>query len=154
MSAGIEIAKPFINATVLVIKTMAGITPKAKNPYVKTGQLAEGDVSAIVGITGHYTGSISISFSRPCAIALVKAMLGDDIQDVLQDTRDAVGEICNMISGQARAGLSEMGISLQGSTPTVIVGDFHTITHSSGASVIAIPFVTECGNFTLEFCLE
>ena len=154
MSAGIEIAIPFITATNTVLKTMAGVTPMAKVPYVKRGLVAQGDISAVIGITGQYKGSISVSFSRPCAIALVKAMLGDDIQDVLQDTRDAVGEITNMISGQARAGLAEMGIKLQGSTPMVIVGDLHTITHSPGVPVVAIPFVTEHGDFTLEFCLE
>lgn len=154
LSSGIEIAKPFITATSKVLETMANVTPVPKTPYVKKGLVAEGDISAVIGITGHYTGSISVSFSRPCAIALVKAMLGDDIQDVLQDTRDAVGEITNMISGQARAGLAEMGIILQGSTPTVIVGDFHTITHSPGVAVVAIPFITKHGDFTLEFCLE
>ena len=81
-------------------------------------------------------------------------MLGDDISDIIQDTSDAVGEITNMVSGQARAGLSEMGIVLQGSTPSIILGDGHVISHVSSSPIIAIPFDTQAGNFTLEFCLE
>ena len=80
-------------------------------------------------------------------------MLGDDIEDIIQDSIDAVGEICNMISGQARAGLAGMNIMLQGSTPSVIVGNKHSISHAPGVAVVAIPFATESGNFTLEFCL-
>lgn len=152
MLDGVAIAKPFVRATCDILLTMAGIEAKAGTPYVKKTNVAKGDVSAIVGVTGDMNGSISVSFSRPCAVALVKGMLGDDIQDVLQDTQDAVGEVTNMVSGQARAALVEKGITLQGSTPTVIVGDGHLIRHFSTSPVVAIPFSTESGDFTVEFC--
>ena len=143
MSAGVEIAKPFITAVTMVLSTMAGVTPTAGKPYVKKNLRASGDISAIVGITGAHRGTISLTFSRSCAVHLVKAMLGDDISDIIQDTSDAVGEITNMVSGQARAGLAEMGIILQGSTPSIILGDNHTLAHVSSSPIIAIPFSTE-----------
>ena len=154
MSAGVEIAKPFITAVTTVLSTMAGVIPAAGKPYVKKNLKASGDISAIVGITGAHRGTISLTFSRSCAVHLVKAMLGDDISDIIQDTSDAVGEITNMVSGQARAGLAEMGIVLQGSTPSIVLGDNHTLAHISSSPIIAIPFSTDAGNFTLEFCLE
>ncbi len=153
-ASGVEIAKPFIKATVNVLSTMAMITPQPGKPYIKKDNTAEGDVSAVIGITGEKNGSISVSFSKKCAVALVKAMLGDDVEDIIQDVKDAVGEITNMISGQARAGLSEMGMSLNGSTPSVIMGDNHTITHVTKEPVVAIPFTTEHGNFFVEFAFE
>lgn len=152
MPDGAAIAKPFIKATIDILGTMAGIQATAGAPYVKKSHVAKGDVSAIVGVTGDKTGTIAVSFTRPCAIALVKGMLGDDIQDILQDTQDAVGEVTNMVSGQARAKLAEMDITLQGSTPTVVVGDGHIIRHISANPVVAIPFTTSSGDFTVEFC--
>lgn len=154
MSTGIEIAKPFINATVNVLSTMAMITPTPGKPYVKKNNTAHGDVSAVIGITGDKNGSISVTFTKKAAIALVKSMLGDDIQDIIQDTKDAVGEVTNMISGQARAGLAEMGMVFQGSTPSVIMGDGHTISHVTKSPIMAIPFSTSHGEFTVEFCFE
>jgi Predicted inhibitor of MCP methylation, homolog of CheC len=154
LSVGTEIAKPFITATVEILSMMAGMDAKPQKPYVKKGLVAEGDISAVVGVTGTYHGTISISFPKGCAIAVVRGMLGDDIEDIVQDSRDAVGEICNMISGQARAALVAMEIVLQGSTPSVIVGNSHTISHATGVPVVAIPFVTDNGDFTLEFCLS
>lgn len=154
MATGVEIAKPFVQATIHVLSTMTGLTPAPGVPYVKKNSVAQGDVSAIVGITGEKAGSISVTFTKSCAIALVRGMLGDDIQDILQDTKDAVGEITNMISGQARNGLAEMGLTFQGSTPSVILGDNHTLSHCAKGPVIAIPFQTEHGAFTLEFCLD
>jgi len=153
-AAGVEVAKPFIKATISVLSTMAMIQPKPGKPYVKKDDTATGDVSAVIGFTGDRNGSISVSFSRKCAVAMVKNMLGDDIEDIIHDTKDAVGEVTNMISGQARAGLSEMGINIQGSTPTVIMGDNHSISHITKAPIMAIPFSTDDGEFTVEFCFE
>jgi Predicted inhibitor of MCP methylation, homolog of CheC len=116
--------------------------------------VAQGDVTGLVGLTGEKNGSVSISFSRPCAVAIVKGMLGDDISDIMNDVRDAVGEITNMVSGQARAGLAEKGMVFQGSTPSVIMGDGHTISHMAKTPIMAIPFQTEHGDFTIEFCFE
>jgi chemotaxis protein CheX len=149
-----ELAKPFVQATKHVLSTMAMLDPEPGKPYVKKDNTAAGDVSAVVGLTGDKHGSISISFSKKCAVAIVKNMLGDDIQDIVQDAKDAVGEITNMISGQARAGLAQMGFAMQASTPTVIFGDNHTISHVTTGKVVAIPFTTEFGDFTVEFCFD
>lgn len=152
--SGVEIAKPFIKATINVLSTMAMITPEPGKPFIKKDNTAIGDVSAVIGVTGDKNGTISVSFSKSSAIALVKAMLGDDIEDLLQDVKDAVGEVTNMISGQARAGLSEMGMHFNGSTPSVIMGDNHSITHVTKEPVIAIPFETPNGLFYVEFAFE
>lgn len=154
MLSDIDIAKSFITATTNILSTMAGIEATHGAPYVKKGNVASGDVSAIVGVTGPKRGSISVSFSKACAIALVKGMLGDAVEDIIQDTRDAVGEVTNMVSGQARAALAEKGLSLQGATPSVVMGKNHVISHMTSSPVMAIPFNTEAGPFTVEFCLE
>ncbi|KAB1437217.1 chemotaxis protein CheX [Pseudodesulfovibrio senegalensis] len=150
----VELAKPFIKAAVDVLSTMAFIQPKVGKPFVKKNNMAHGDVTGLVGLTGEKNGSVSMSFSKACAVAIVKNMLGDEIEDILSDVKDAVGEMTNMISGQARAGLAEKGLVFQGSTPTVIMGDNHTISHQAKSPIMAIPFSTDHGEFTIEFCFE
>lgn len=150
----VEYAKPFVKAVTDVLSMMAMITPKAGKPYVKKANTANGDVSGLVGITGELNGTISITFTKSCAITVVKNMLGGELQDVMQDVRDAVGEITNMISGQARAGLAEQGLVFSGATPSVIMGDNHIIAHVANTPVMAIPFTCEAGDFTVEFSFE
>lgn len=150
----VELAKPFIKAAVDVLSTMAFIQPKVGRPYVKKNNTAQGDVTGIVGLTGAGTGSVSLSFDKQCAVAIVKNMLGDEIEDIMQDVKDAVGELTNMISGQARAGLAERGHVFEGSTPSVIMGDNHMISHMAKTPIMAIPFSTDNGNFTIEFCFD
>jgi Predicted inhibitor of MCP methylation, homolog of CheC len=149
-----DLSQPFISATLSILSSMAGMSASVGKPYLKKTKTASGSVSAIVGVTGDMRGSIAVSFSHSCATALVKGMLGSDIQDSIEEIQDAVGEVANMISGQARAGLKNTGLALQGSTPTVIMGDNHIIRHISNAPANAIPFETASGSFTVEYCLE
>ena len=149
----VEIAKHFIKATVTILSTMASLEAQPGKPFPKKDMKALGDISAIIGVTGVKNGTISVSFSRESATALVEGMLGDAVEDLEQDMQDAVGEVANMISGQARASIAEAGVTLQGSTPSVVVGDDHQILHMNKAPVIAIPFSTPGGEFTIEFCL-
>ena len=149
----VEIAKHFVKATASILATMAGINALPGKPYVKKDQIACGDISAIIGVTGPKNGTISVSFPFASAKALVVGMLGDDIENLEQDMQDAVGEVANMVSGQARASIAESGLVLQGSTPSVVVGKDHTIHHMTKATVMAIPFTMPDGEFTVEFCL-
>jgi chemotaxis protein CheX len=149
----VDIARHFIKATTAILSTMASIAAAPGKPFVKKTQEATGDISAIIGVTGPKSGTISVSFSTDSATALVVGMLGEDVEDLDQDMQDAVGEVANMISGQARASLAEAGLVLQGSTPSVVVGKGHHIHHMTKAVVMAIPFTTEGGGFTVEFCL-
>ena len=150
----VEIAKAVIAATGNILTTMANISPKSGKLFVKTDQTALGDFSAVIGVTGMHKGSICVTFTRKGAISITRAMLGEDIEDLERDVADTVGEIANMVSGQARAALAEKGIVLQGSTPTVVVGEKHRISHMSKAPVMCVPFAMPEGAFTVEFCLE
>ena len=149
----VEIAKHFVKATTSILATMAGLTATPGKPYVKKDDLAVGDISAIIGVTGPKNGTISVTFTMDSATTLVVGMLGEDVEDMEQDMQDAVGEVANMISGQARASIAEAGLVLQGSTPSVVVGKNHQIHHMTKAVVMAIPFTTSGGEFTVEFCL-
>ncbi len=153
MLPDLVVAKHFIRATSNILRTMASLDANPGKPYIKKNHTARGDISAIVGVTGPCRGTISVSFPKASAMALVTAMLGE-IEDPIKDAQDAVGELTNMISGQARAGLAGDGLVLQGSTPSIIAGDNHTITHMTHAKVMAIPFNSAAGEFTVEFCLE
>ena len=150
----VEIAKTFVAATANILSTMANITPTAGKVFVKKDRTALGDYSAVIGVTGVHKGSICVTFTTEGAMSVVRGMLGDDIVDPEQDAIDTVGEIANMVSGQARATLAEKGLTLQGSTPTIITGEKHHITHLSKAPVMCIPFALPEGSFTVEFCLE
>jgi chemotaxis protein CheX len=150
----VEIAKAFIDATTNILSTMANMRPQAGKLFIKKAPAALGDVSAVIGVTGAHSGSICVTFTKEGAESVVRAMLGDAVEDIEQDSIDTIGEIANMVSGQTRALLAEGGIVLQGATPTIITGHNHRVTHLAKAPVLCIPFTLPEGTFSVEFCLD
>jgi len=145
---------PFIEATLHVLETMAFTKATGGKPYLKKDKSARGDVSGIIGLTGDVKGTIAVSFTENCILPIVSSMFGAKMKELNDEVKDAVGEIANMISGQARQKLELMGRNLKASIPTMVVGKGHSISHLTQENIIAIPFVTESGEFTIEVCFE
>ncbi|HNR52489.1 MAG TPA: chemotaxis protein CheX, partial [Deltaproteobacteria bacterium] len=87
-------------------------------------------------------------------LSIVSSMFGEQVTEINEEVREAVGEILNIISGQARQKLETQGRVLKGAIPTVIAGKNHTITHITRQPIIAVPFETDSGQFTIEICIE
>jgi len=149
-----KLVNPFISATVKVLETMAGITAKPGQPYLKKDNIAQGDVTGVIGITGEANGTISVTFDQGSILGIVTKMFGEDITEMNPEIADAVGELTNMISGQARRKLEEEGRRFEAAIPSVVTGKNHQITHFTSGPVIAVPFATAGGAFTIEICFE
>ncbi len=146
----VEMINPFLNAAVNVLSTMAFVEARPGKPFLKKDKTAIGDITGIIGITGETNGSLSITFSQACIEKVVGNMFGEAVDGITDEVRDAVGEITNMISGDARRKLDEMGINLKAALPTVISGPGHNIRHINNGPCVAIPFDTEFGSFLVE----
>lgn len=150
----VALVNPFIEATLHVLSSMAFTKATAGKPYLKKDTIAKGDVSGIVGLSGEARGTLSVSFSKESILSIVSKMFGEQVTEINEEVTDAVGEILNIVSGQARQKLETMGRLLKGAIPTVITGKDHSITHITKQPIVAIPFDTENGHFTIEVCIE
>jgi chemotaxis protein CheX len=148
----VNLVNPFIDAALNVLETMAFTKVQAGKPYFKNGSLARGDVSGVIQLTGEATGTISVTFTEKCILPIVSNMLGEEMKQLNEEIKDAVGEITNVICGQARRHLDELGRSLKAGIPSVIMGRDHIITHVTTGPIIGIPFNTDNGEFTIEVC--
>lgn len=149
-----ELINPFLEATVSVIKTMAFVDIQAGKPFIKKSTVSRGDISGVVGITGESEGSLSLTFSKECICQIVGNMFGEPCNDITEEVKDAVGELTNMISGDARRRLEALGIQLAGAIPSVITGPGHEIRHVTKEPIISIPFATGNGDFNIELCFK
>ena len=150
----VKYINPFLQGTGDVLMKMASLVVTAGKPYAKTGDIAPGDVSGIIGITGDAVGSLAISFTKGCICSIVTGMLGELHLDVNRDVIDAVGELTNMISGAARSRLEKEGMVLYAAIPTVVLGTNHTLKHILNNPSIVIPFQTDGGIFYVDVCLK
>ncbi len=150
----VKLINPFLESTLHVLQTIAGITAEKGKPYLKKDNVAKGDVSGVIGLAGDMNGIISVTFTEKCILHIVTGMFGEEVTEMNAEIGDAVGEIANMISGQARQKLEGLGTNLQAAIPSVVMGKGHTITHMTKQPIIALPFTTKGGEFTVEICFE
>lgn len=150
----VKYINPFLHGTAEVLMKMSSLMVTADKPYAKTIDVAPGDVSGIIGITGDAVGSLAISFTEPCICSIVTGMLGELHMEINRDVIDAVGELTNMISGAARSRLEKEGMILYAAIPTVVFGKNHTVQHILRSPSIVIPFNTDGGNFYVDVCLK
>jgi chemotaxis protein CheX len=149
-----EIINPFLEATLSVLKTMASLEPTNEKPFVRSGQAVTGDISGIVGFTGEMEGSLCLSFSKGCILHVVTKMFGEQVKEINDEVKDAVGELTNVISGDSRRRLDEIGHHFLGAVPTVITGPGHEVRHITKGPILCIPFSTQAGAFVVEVCFK
>lgn len=146
----VNFINPFLHAVLNVLSTMAHVEATPGTPYINKDRKAVGDVTGLIGVSGHTKGTISLTLSEGAILKIVNNMLFEEYTELNDDIADAVGELTNMIAGQARATLSEQGMSFSASTPSVVSGKGITIRHIDTAPVLSIPFSIEEGSFVVE----
>ncbi len=145
---------PFIESTLRSLEMMATITAEKVGLSVKEDLITTYDISAIIGITGDTSGSIILSFPTELACRIASNMLMEEIATMDRSVEDAIGEIGNIVVGDARRLLIQDGFSLSISVPTVVIGKGHRISRSGDIPCIAIPFKTDFGEFEVNVGLK
>ncbi len=146
-----DIINPFIEGATHILDTTASVKLKAKPPFIKTTQEHQGDISGILEITGDIKGSVAITFSEKSILGIVSAMFGEEMNEMNDDIKDAVGELCNMIAGQVTTKISSLGIKATVRLKEICMGKDQTIEHAEkDARVVAFPFATTQGKFVME----
>lgn len=143
---------PFINSTVNVFETMLGCTPQRTDLTITETIQNQHDITGVIGLSGRASGSVVISMEKSVALSAAEAMLAEKCEEVDESVIDVVGELTNMIGGNAKSRLPEYEMNL--ALPTVITGKEHAIRFASEVSPVLISFTSEWGEFTIEVALK
>ncbi|MCX5815754.1 MAG: chemotaxis protein CheX [Proteobacteria bacterium] len=136
----IKYINPFIIATQTVFKTMLSINADMGKPILKTINSASGDVTGVMGLVGDKKGTVAISLRERGAKFVYKTLVGEECESINKDVVDAIGEITNIISGQARKEFEKNGINLSAAMPMVIVGKDVELNFITKIPIISLPF--------------
>ena len=104
----VEYINPFISATTNVFDTMVGTELHRGVPSLKDGYQPSHEVSAVIGLSGKAKGTVVLSVDREVAIQVAAALLQEQPAGLNADVADAMGEMANMIAGQAKAQLEHL----------------------------------------------
>lgn len=153
-TVNVEFINPFVDATFNVFRTMAGMEVERKKLFLKDDHKMFGDLSGVMGLSGAASGTVVVSMPERLACILVGNLLGEPPAEALtSDTCDGVGELVNMIAGQAKAALTKTKYNFSISLPSVVSGTDHEISHKKGTPNIVVKFAAGEHDFHLQVCL-
>ncbi|CAM4073801.1 chemotaxis protein CheX [Pseudoalteromonas byunsanensis] len=151
----VEFINPFLSSLINVLATMAQTELTPGKPKIKKDEIAQGDISGLIGMVGPQTkGSFSITFDESLALTIMERMLGERPDAINEEVTDMVGEITNMVTGGAKNLLGEKGYEFEMATPIVVSGKNHTITHKCEGAKIIMPFTSPDGDANIEVSFD
>lgn len=147
-----ELVFAFAEAVPFALREMAGVEAFVREEHPATADDGFGGLSANVRLAA--TGgaaSFSMLYPEQTAIALTRCVLaGTTDQASPELVRDCIGEVANVVAGQAKALLVGSPAHFTLSTPTVRSGDPGALP----AHARAIAFESSVGRFTVLLCSE
>jgi len=139
-----KLINPYISSVLDLMTTMAGMHVERKDLFLKKNYRLFGDISGIMNFSGHIEGSVTVSFTEDLAKDVIAKIMGISTSEITDnDLRDGVGELINIISGNAKAALSETEFAHEIALPAVVRGIGHEIRHPEGAPCMVVLFEAE-----------
>ena len=129
MSINAEYINPFLEAASVVFKSILNVDLRRGKLIIKENPIPSLDVAIIIGITGGVTGDIVYSMSYPMVQKIAEVLMpGLSEEQMMNEYKDIVGELANMITGNAMNLFPSTGKVIEMTTPTVIDGKNFNIT--------------------------
>jgi chemotaxis protein CheX len=139
---------PFVEAVQNLFVTMLETEIFISKPFVQTDKSQAADVTAVIGLSGDVVGSIALCFPMKSAVSTAAKFAGVEMSRDHEDFADALGELANIIAGQAKAKLE--GLSCTISLPNVMIGENPLISNSMFTPRLVLPCDSALGRFSVE----
>ena len=121
--------------------TFAGVQASSKQHTTQ-------DVTAVIGVTGRVRGTVLYEFSHETAKAIAAAMIGEPVPELDALSMSALGELANMITGNAATLLEQAGYPCDISPPLIIAPKGAALTLTSTAQ-LQVVFTSDLGTVTI-----
>ncbi len=156
MKINAKFVNPFIDAGINVVKQIAGIDVRRGHLSYKGKPEPSYGVSIIIGVYGYLTGQVVYSMKTEVADKLVDKMLGGSKSP--QERKilfvDTIGELANMITGNATGILSsKKDLELKITTPAIATGDNLNISLVAQPTLV-LGLYTQYGPIEISVALE
>ena len=148
----VRFINPFVIGIKNVFTTMLSTDILISKPRLKSSEEASADVSAIIGFSGAAQGSVALCFPLKTAVKIASTFAGADVNQEHPDFADALGELANMVAGQAKSRFD--GVSASISLPRVVAGKQLRLLESHTTPVLLLPCDSLLGRFATEVTMK
>ena len=151
--ARIELVGPFIEAAARVISQECGETVTRGQLHRVRSPQTNGDISALIAITGGVAGPVIYSLTEETALGFASRMIGEPVAELDALAQSAIAELANMITGQAGIALERSGFPSDMSPPVLLIGKGSSIA-TLNLTRLVVPLVVSFGQFTIDIAIK
>ena len=145
---------PFIESFSAVMPQLGFETIQRGNLSIKQRDLTCSGAVVIVGIVGAIKGNVVYCIDLDHAKSIASTMMMGMPVEIFDDmAQSAISELSNMITANAAIVFEGMGIPVQISPPTMVIGD-NVYIRLSKVKTIAVLITTEAGEIELNIGIE
>ncbi|NLC77771.1 MAG: chemotaxis protein CheX [Clostridia bacterium] len=148
-----EYINPFYQATIDVFKLMLDIDVIRDQSKALQEMLGKKEVGVVIEVTGDLTGCILYRFPDHMILEMVKIMSGMEIDTIDSFVTSALGEVSNIISGNAVSSLFNRNYKCDIKPPRILIEDDKPIC-LDGNQVLRIPLNTDIGKLQIHMALK
>jgi chemotaxis protein CheX len=152
-----QVLEPFIEAVCVTLREMASTEVILQDSFQTTIPRTLGDISAIIALSFEAggTGSLVLGCSEATAGGLARRVLAESGQEPDETmVRDCLGEIANVVAGQAKVVLFGTRWHFLLSTPTVVSGVGKELPECRGGQCLVAVFGSDVGEVVVEVYLQ
>lgn len=149
----VELLNPFIVAAGEVLNTELNVKATRGQLTLQRDTYVSDDITVLISLVGDVWGVAIISLSFETAKAVVSHMLGEKLTEFNELAQSGIGELGNVITGQAATKLAQSGYHADISVPTMIVGKGSRIS-TFDIDRLIVPLQTEFGIVSLTLALR
>jgi CheY-specific phosphatase CheX len=150
-----QFLEPFISATTLAMSEWARTDVAVLDVFQQTFTQSFGDLAALLRFKSENEEFIILGVTYPTASGLAKRVF-DGVLDVVDPAMidDCIGEMGNVISGQAKALLAGTPYQFSFSTPLVARSDGPELSGMKGRDCLVIMFACDLGEFAVQLVMK
>jgi chemotaxis protein CheX len=147
-----ENINPFIESVSEVFENMLESEVKMGDPSANVEEPSTPDLIGVIGLSGTAQGIVALRLPVKTALNVIGKMVGTEFQSIDSSIIDGVGELVNIVAGNAKAKFRGQTISL--SLPTVVRGSIYKLSNLSNTVWLTVPFNSELGSFSISVCFK
>lgn len=148
-----EYINSFYQATQDVFKLMLDLGVKKNDLKVVEDMVNSRDANVILGVTGDLKGSILFSFTKEMALKMVNIMSGMSMDTIDNFVSSALGEVANIIGGNAITILSNHDYNCDIVPPQIFIGEYKSMSMANKKALLLV-LGTEIGEFDINIFLS
>lgn len=148
-----EYVNSFYKSTKDVFQLMLGIDPQKRDLKVIEDMVSSKDTNVVLGVTGDLRGTILFGFPKDMTLEMIKIMSGLEIDRIDSFASSALGEVANIIGGNALTILTENNYICDIVPPQIFIGEYTSYSMANEKSLLLI-LTTPIGEFDINIFLK